>query len=391
MKRSSERHRSIASTSIALIVAALYGTTWDVPAAFAHAGPHGGSDTPPEPTGPSPFQLVAENLANPRDIVLHCGDIYVVEGGTGGAGPCVDSYNGDYHDCYGATGAVVRIANGTVERVLTGLPSIAGPNKGFAGGASHLVFRDKKPFLSVAHYGEPERRAIFEAADPRFGKLIRIKNAAGAWEIEANISAFEDANNPDGEPVLETNPTGLLAVGNEFLAVDSGANTVLRVRHNGVVSLRYVFPVRPFPAPPELGLPPGTTLPVQSVPHAIVEGPDGAAYVGEFTGFPMPKGGARILRFGANGAPTVYADGFTNIIDFDFDRAGNLYVLEMATNGLLSQDVTGAVIKVAVNGTRTVVASTGLAYPTALAVEDDGHILVANYGVSGRLAQIIRL
>ncbi len=46
----------------------------------------------------------------------------------------------------------------------------------------------------------------------------------------------------------------------------------------------------------------------------------------------------------------MYADGFTNIIDLAFDDDGNLLVLEIAHNGLLTAfgngDCTGALIKV---------------------------------------------
>jgi hypothetical protein len=38
----------------------------------------------------------------------------------------------------------------------------------------------------------------------------------------------------------------------------------------------------------------------------------------------------------------VYATGFTNIIDIAFDQRGRLVMLEIAKNGLLSGDPTGA-------------------------------------------------
>jgi hypothetical protein len=360
----------------------------------AHAGPHGGVDEAPEPTGDSPFTVIASDLSNPRDILLENDEaetIYLVEAGTGGSGPCVDSYNGDYHDCYGATGAIARIVDGKVERYITGLPSLAGANGNFAIGASHIVLRDHSLYVSFGHTGDPERRAIISEADSRFGRILRIP-AYGPTRVIADLSAFEDEHNPDGDDHLETNPAGLaLGRGGSFYAVDAGANTVLTVRPWKRVSLRYVFPTRDFQAPPFLGLPEGATLPVQSVPTAVVEGPDRAHYVAEFTGFPYPKGAARVFRFDRSGEPTVYADEFTNIIDIAFGPDNSLYVLEMATNGLLSQDVTGAVIRVAPDGTKTVLATEGLAYPTAIAVDYYGNVYVANYGVSGRKAQLVRL
>jgi hypothetical protein len=73
----------------------------------------------------------------------------------------------------------------------------------------------------------------------------------------------------------------------------------------------------------------------------VVRGPDGALYVSELTGFPFPLGGARIYRVAPGSAPTVYATGFTNVIDLEFDSAGNLYVLEIDRNGLAMPEVVG--------------------------------------------------
>ncbi len=60
-----------------------------------------------------------------------------------------------------------------------------------------------------------------------------------------------------------------------------------------------VFHARLVDAPPFLGLPPGTKIPMQAVPNSVVQGPDGAWYVGQLTGFPFPVGG----REGLPGRP----------------------------------------------------------------------------------------
>lgn len=362
---------------------------------LAHAGPHGGVDISPEPTGPSPFTLIASGLSNPRSIIIDerfdQQKIYVAEAGKGGTGSaCITSANGDYDDCYGASGAVTMIVNGSAQRIITGLPSIAGPNGGFAVGPSHIALHG--PFLSimVANYGGPDERGQLAAADKRFGHVLTYSLPTGHSRVMGNVSAFEDSYNPDPDK-LESNPSGLAHATGGYLTTDAAANDLLHVGYNGRVSLRYVFPKRPFPAPPFMGLPPGATVPVESVPVAVVRGPDRAHYAAEFTAFPFPKGGARVLRFGATGAPTVFADGFTNIIDIAFGPDGSLYVLEMARNGMASGDVTGAVTKVAPNGARTLLASSGLEYPTAIAVDRHGRVYVANYGTSASKAQLVRL
>ena len=63
----------------------------------------------------------------------------------------------------------------------------------------------------------------------------------------------------------------------------------------------------------------------------------------------------------------VFAAGFTNIIDIAFDRHGRLYVLEIATNGLLSAGENelpqGRLVRVNRDGNRTTLAQEGLNAP----------------------------
>ena len=66
-------------------------------------------------------------------------------------------------------------------------------------------------------------------------------------------------------------------------------------------------------------------------------------------------------------------------------------MLEIAQDSLLSDSMTGALLRVAPNGTRTMVASEGLVAPTGLAVGPDGALYVSNYGVFAGQGQVIRL
>jgi hypothetical protein len=77
-------------------------------------------------------------------------------------------------------------------------------------------------------------------------------------------------------------------------------------------------------------------------------------------------------------------------MDLDFDDAGNLYVLEFQHKGLLSDDPTDALIRVAPNGGRTTVASTGLVFPAGLAVHGSG-AFVSNFGVSPGVGEVVRI
>jgi hypothetical protein len=67
----------------------------------------------------------------------------------------------------------------------------------------------------------------------------------------------------------------------------------------------------------------------------------------------------------------------------------------MATNGLLSNDPTSALIKIAPDGIRTTFAFEGLFLPTGMTIGPDSAIYISNYGVfpgSGDLTgQVIRI
>jgi hypothetical protein len=144
--------------------------------------------------------------------------------------------------------------------------------------------------------------------------------------------------------------------------------------------------------PPSPTLPPGQ-MPMQSVPTNVVRGPDGALYVSELTGFPFPVGGARVYRVvpGSGATPTVFAEGFTNIIDLEFDAAGNLYILEIDTNSLLAPSPVGRLARRNTNGTVETIASEGLVMPGGMAIGPDGAIYVSNFSVFPGTGQVVRI
>jgi hypothetical protein len=101
----------------------------------------------------------------------------------------------------------------------------------------------------------------------------------------------DDGTNPDGTPRLESDPYAVLALPDERIVIDAAGNNLLRVSPHGEISTLAVFPQRLVDAPPSPGLPMGTQLPMDAVPTSVAVGPDGAFYVGELTGFPVPDRG----------------------------------------------------------------------------------------------------
>lgn len=103
-------------------------------------------------------------------------------------------------------------------------------------------------------------------------------------------------------------------------------------------------------------------------------------------------GGARIHRVVPGQAPTVFATGFTNVIDLEYDAHGNLYVLEVDQNGLLSPSPTGRLARVnAADSSVTTIASNGLVMPGGIAIGPDGAIYVTNYGNAPGVGEVVRI
>jgi hypothetical protein len=135
------------------------------------------------------------------------------------------------------------------------------------------------------------------------------------------------------------------------------------------------------------------TQEVPPVPTSVALGPDGAYYVGELTGFPFPVGKARIWRVPRlGGQPEVYRDGLTKVVDLTFDRDGNLYVLQVQDEGLLSDNLTGSLLRFRPGADQPeVVPREGLVSPTSVVVTDEGAIYASNFGYFPGQGQVVKL
>jgi hypothetical protein len=340
--------------------------------------------------GGAKVRVVADGLNNPRGVTIHGRRVLVAEAGRGGEGPCLPNPEGEGEVCLGDTGAVTAVTpGGEPRRIVTGLPSLAGED-GSAALGLHNVAASRHGLLGVIGLGaDPARRAELGEGGALLAHLVRL-HRDGATPV-ADLGEFEAGEDPDGQP--DTNPYGLLIDHHRHRTVvaDAGGNDLVTVDRRGRVRLLTVFPDVMVPAPDSLGLPPGTEIPMQAVPTSVVRGPDGAYYVGQLTGFPFVPGAAKVWRVVPGKTPTVYAKGFTNIVDIEFDRKGRLWVLEISKNGLLTDDLTGALIRVDRGGRQTEVAPGALTAPGGLAIARDGSVYVSNNSIFPGTGQLLHI
>ena len=337
----------------------------------------------------SAWQVVATGLDNPRGLdFAPNGALYIAEAGRGGNGPTVTGGDGGMLR-FGLSGSITRLFKGEQERIVTGLPSLADAQGGQAIGPSAISFGHLgNAAVTIGLAQDPSvRDGTLGAQAAALGTLWQL-NLKGKMEFIADLAAFEARVDPDGHGP-DSNPNGALnGGGGSVYATDAGGNSLLQISGNGSISVVAVFPNRIVPSP----FPPFADMPMQAVPTNVVRGPDGALYVSQLTGFPFPQGGARVYRVVPGTPPQVYVGGFTNIIDLEFDSAGNLYVLEIDTNGLLAPNVTGRLARVGPGGQNTVtIASEGLVMPGGMTIGPDGAIYVSNFSTSSGTGQVVRI
>jgi hypothetical protein len=356
----------------------------------------------PDAAARTRVDVVASGLDSPRHLAFGSrGDLFVAEAGRGGSGPCFTG--GEGPACMGATGAVTKIDRwGRQSRIAEGLASYAntpgntnaiGPHGITVLGSDRVVVTNGGPTEPKDASGSPISRDTLAAQNPvadLFGRLLLIKHHGQIRRV-ADLWAFERDVNPDaavGNPAVDSNPVDVLFDRGRFVVADAGGNAIDVVDHKGRVRNLAVFANRLVPNP--FG---GPDVPMQAVPTSVVVGPDRQYYVSQLTGFPFPPGGANVYKVNPRtGAVTVFASGFTNIMDLAFGRNGTLYVLEIDHDGLLGGSTDVGLFAVDRNGTKRQIALApgALTMPGGIAVARDGLYVTNNAGSPGG-GQVLRI
>jgi sugar lactone lactonase YvrE len=310
--------------------------------------------------------------------------------GAGDTGPCG---LGEATLCFGATGSVFQynLHNGAGRRIITGLPSEATTDGSTVLGLAALS-RTGHHLNGVFNLlGTPDTRAAEGPAAGPLGTVARLHRSGKVSPFGdiANYEIQQYGANEESDPydLIQVHGGTVVAnAGGHAVFGNVGGNDLLFVNRHGQVSTIAAFPQRiPAENPKDI---------VESVPTAVVQGPDGAFYVGELTGFPYYVGEARVWRVVPGHAPTIFAQGFTNIISMAVDHHGRLIVAEIAEHSLLNADQTGALIRINHDGSQRVLASTGLTNPGGVAVGANDHTFyVTNFtqgnGGTGQLLKVI--
>jgi hypothetical protein len=362
-------------------------------------------------------QVLATGLHNPRHLIVGSShEILVAEAGMGAGPNCTTKvFTGPEQgpNCIGKTGSIARISrHGKVKRIVTGLPSMGDAATGdrSLGPSSLLRSGHHRLIVTIGGPGPVGPGAIAAGNDiTGFGTLQQFtthRKASQKGKVLADFYAFETAKDPDGSvkggtPGPDSDVTDIARFEGGYAVSDAGGNSVLLVKKHKPIKVLSVFEGIDITPPPEAG-PLPNPFTVQSVPTGVIGFRDDAqgddtVLVTELTGFPFMPGVARIHRVDDKGNSTIFASGFTNLMDLTRGKHGDIWVLSIDDDSLfppIGPSTDGAIYRISKKGkvTKLALPAGTLTEPGGIAFDSRSNaLLVSNKGTHAADGEVLRI
>jgi hypothetical protein len=330
-------------------------------------------------TGPV---VVVTHLNNPRQISLVGDDeLLIAEAGNGGT---IKATGPDGEDTFiGNSGAIAAVFLPQFAHLATPVTLVRGLMSGAGSDGSFAVGSD-----GVDARGPHGRIFVQETFAPPsvLPKGLKVQNGRtlsaypyGAKHVEANISGFENAHDPDHKG-FDSDPYAVIARRTDLLVADAAANDVLRIDSAGNMHVWHVFGnvktgacAAQFDPTPSF---PGCNF----VPTSMTIDSHGHVYVGGLSS--LTPGEGQVVELSSDGKTVIKKwGGFTGVTGVAVSHSGVLYVSELfATEAHpVNPQIQGVLTRINTNGGRTF---RDVPFPAGLAINSKGTLFVVAWSGS---------